>query len=60
LFRNKEPSSPSDHNRFNSQGEVLMSFEASVMTVAVVVILSVFAGVLAWVDHTQPKEPKPR
>ena len=36
-----------------------MSFEASVMTAAVVVIFSVFAAVLAWVDHTQPKEPKP-
>ena len=36
-----------------------MSFEASVMTAAVVVILSVFAGVLAWVDYTQPKEAKP-
>jgi hypothetical protein len=59
LFRNKERSSPSDHNGFNSQGEVLMSFEASVMIAAVVVILSAFAGVLAWVDHTQPKEPKP-
>ena len=41
------------------KGRFLMSFEASVMTVAVVVILSGFAGVLAWVDHTQPKEPKP-
>jgi hypothetical protein len=59
LFRNKEPSSPSDHNGFNSQGEVLMSFEAGVMIAAVVVLLSAFAGVLAWVDYTQPKEPKP-
>jgi hypothetical protein len=59
LFRNKEQSSPSDHNGLDPQGEVLMSFEASVMTAAAVVIFSVFAAVLAWVDHTQPKEPKP-
>jgi len=59
LFRNKEPGSPSDHNGFKSQGEVLMPFEAIAMSVAVVVIFSVFAGVIAWVDRTQPKDRKP-
>jgi len=36
-----------------------MSFEASVMTVVAAAIFCVLASVLAWVDHTQPKEPKP-
>jgi hypothetical protein len=54
LFCNKERSTPSDHDGFNLQGEVLMPFEAIVMSVAVVTIFCVYAGVLAWVDHTQP------
>jgi hypothetical protein len=45
LFRNKERSLPSHHNGFSSKGEAL------VMSVAVVAIFCVFAGVLAWVDY---------
>jgi hypothetical protein len=39
--------------------EVLMPLEAIVMSVVVPVIFCTFAGVIVWVDRTQPKEPKP-
>ena len=38
------------------KGEILMSFEASVMIAAVVVILSAFAGVLAQLPHGREKQ----
>jgi hypothetical protein len=35
-----------------------MTFNAVVMSVAVLLIFCAFAGLIAWVDHTQPKSPK--
>ena len=58
LIRIKRPSSLIEDNGFNLR-EVIMSFDAMLVSAAVVFVFVVFAGVLMWGDfQTRPPRQK--